>query len=72
MRSKEKNTEGVYDMSGNVWEWFKSTDSSGSNGRVCRGGSMNYSAIGCTVANRIYYAPRTSGGIGFRVVRNAD
>ncbi len=81
--SKRANALGIYDMSGNVWEWCKdwyassyvSYDtnnpvgpSSGSY-RVCRGGSGGHTAFGCRVANRHNYS---SGNryyyLGFRVV----
>ena len=81
--SKRANALGIYDMSGNVWEWCKdwyansyvSYDtnnpvgpSSGSY-RVSRGGSWNYSASDCRVANRNYCSPGNRGNfLGFRVV----
>lgn len=81
--SKRANALGIYDMSGNVWEWCKdwyansyvSYDtnnpvgpSSGSN-RVYRGGSWYNSASFCRVADRYCYSPgyRTYN-LGFRVV----
>ena len=81
--SKRANALGIYDMSGNVWEWCKdwyassyvSYDtnnpvgpSSGSY-RVIRGGSWNSNASGCRVANRGYYSPGNRYyNLGFRVV----
>ena len=81
--SKRANALGIYDMSGNVWEWCKdwyansyvSYDtnnpvgpSSGSR-RVDRGGSWDYSASYCRVANRGYSSPGNRyNDLGFRVV----
>lgn len=81
--SKRANALGIYDMSGNVWEWCKdwyansyvSYDtnnpvgpSSGSD-RVNRGGSWYDSASYCRVANRDDGSPGDrNGNLGFRVV----
>ena len=81
--SKRANALGIYDMSGNVWEWCKdwyassyvSYDtnnpvgpSSGSN-RAFRGGSWNYYASDCRVAYRSYNSPGDRDyDLGFRVV----
>ena len=76
------NELGIYDMSGNVWEWcydwygnYSSTSQtdpvgpgSGSS-RVLRGGSWYDGARRCRVANRGDYSPDgRSDDIGFRVV----
>ena len=81
--SKRANALGIYDMSGNVWEWCKdwyansyvSYDtnnpvgpSSGSR-RVVRGGNWCYDASYCRVADRYYDSPSLRYyGLGFRVV----
>ena len=81
--SKRANALGIYDMSGNVWEWCKdwyansyvSYDtnnpvgpSSGSY-RVARGGGWYNSASNCRVARRGGSSPGDHGNdFGFRVV----
>jgi len=65
VKTKKPNELGIYDMSGNVWEWCD--DSSGSN-RVNRGGSWGSAATYCRVAFRNGGSP--SGrydDVGFRL-----
>ena len=75
---KLNNELGIFDMSGNVWEWtsdlwsnnYNSPRNGGSSGsnRVNRGGGWSYDASGCRVAGRNYYSPSfRSNNLGLRL-----
>ena len=78
---KKPNELGIYDMSGNAWEWcydwwgmyesaavVNPTGPESGSERVCRGGCMNGHARFCRIGYRMSYPPSTRRPeLGFRL-----
>ena len=67
---KAANELGLYDMSGNVWEWCWDRWSDTGSDRVLRGGSWFDLAHLCPVSKRVNYSP-AGRDFGFRLARSA-
>ena len=67
--SFKPNDYGLFDMSGNVWEWCQDWYDRSRNKRVLRGGSWNLNPLYLRAANRGSNSPTiTYGSNGFRFV----
>jgi len=68
---KKANELGIYDMSGNVWEWYEDWYDSDRNYKVLRGGSWFTFDIYCSVSYRIGNDPDDShDDVGLRITRD--
>lgn len=84
VKTKKANTYGLYDMSGNVfewcWDWYDSISSDTADAgpasgsiRCQRGGSWYYNVYDAQVASRNHdYPGGRNYDFGFRLVRNAN
>jgi formylglycine-generating enzyme required for sulfatase activity len=61
--------EGIYDLSGNVWEWTDSWYEEKQVNRIVRGGSWGYFRRNCRCAYRLRHVPDYFYfSVGFRLV----
>ena len=68
IKQKKANGYGLYDMSGNVWEWCEDLYNSNDLSHVVRGGAWHYFAPYCNISYRNYYGQTNRlKYIGFRL-----
>lgn len=85
VRQKKDNELGLFDMSGNVWEWCedvfkdytssmnKVSKSTTKDPRVCRGGCADSKIECCLVTHREGFPPYTSNGLfGLRLAMSSE
>jgi formylglycine-generating enzyme required for sulfatase activity len=70
VKSKAANDAGLYDMSGNVWEWCQDIHSS--SYRVRRGGSWEGDAVYCSMAHRDMAGPIESSQPPSKAVQSGE
>lgn len=67
---KKPNSLGIYDMSGNVWEWVEDLYNTVKINRVIRGGSSFSGAVFCRPTDRFGYMPDCRFNyLGFRLAK---
>jgi len=73
VQTKEANAFGLYDMTGDVWEWMETCyNDNCAAGHVLRGGSWNDERqILRAAARSAYVAKLRDYDVGFRVARSA-